>query len=111
MRYDAKGCPRLVSRTRRVDIFRAATTSGTLRMDAWVRVRGRTREMSGPGIMRKQNHWIHQVIRRGKVRRGTRQSRERREERQTVPRRVEKVCWAAAWTMTLEGVSRAKVCR
>jgi hypothetical protein len=92
-------------------MFRAATTSGTLRMEAWVRVSGRTRLMSGPGMMRKQNHWIHQVIRRGKAMRGTRQRRERREERQTVPRRVEKVCWAAAWTMTLEGVSLANVCR
>jgi len=40
-----------------------------------------------------------------------RQRRESKDERQTVPKRAEKVCDAAAWTMTLDGVSGAKVCR
>jgi hypothetical protein len=35
-------------------------------------------------------------MRRGKMNRGMRQRRERKEERQIVPRRVEKVCCAAA---------------
>jgi len=80
---------------------------GTLRIEACVKVSGRTRLTRGPGTIRKQNHWIHQVMRRGKIRRGTRQRRERRAERQIVPRRLENVCNAAACTMTLDGVSFA----
>ena len=46
--------------------------------------------------MRKKNHWTHQVKLRGKMKRGTRHIRERKEERHTVPMRVEKVCETAA---------------
>jgi hypothetical protein len=73
-------------------------------MAAWVKVRGRTRLMSGPGTMRKKNHWSHHVIRLGKARSGTRHTRERKEDRQTVPRRVEKVCDTAARTTVFDGV-------
>jgi hypothetical protein len=55
-------------------------------------------------MMRKKNHWNHQVIRRGRMRRGTRQMREMNADRHTVPRRVEKVCDAAARTIALDGV-------
>lgn len=73
-------------------------------MAAWVKVRGRTRLMSGPGMMRKKNHWNHHVIRRGKARSGTRHTRAMKEDRQTVPRRVENVCDTAARTTVLDGV-------
>ena len=46
--------------------------------------------------MRKKNHWIHQIKLRGRIRSGRRQTRERKEDKQTVPMRVEKVCESAA---------------
>ena len=92
-------------------MFREAITSGTLLIEAWVNVNGRTRLINGPGIMRKKTHWNHQAIRRGRTRRGTRHMREMKEDRQIVPRRVEKACDAAARTIALDGVPGGIVCR
>ena len=92
-------------------MFLAATTRGTLRIDAWVNVSGRTRLNKGPGIMRKKSHWNHQAIRRGRTRRGTRQMREMKDDEQIVPSRVENVCDAAARTIALDGVFGGIVCR
>ena len=80
-------------------------------MDACVSVNGRTRLMRGPGIRRKKNHWNHQVTRRGNTRSGTRQTRETKEDRQTVPKRAEKVWEAAAETTVLEDVPGGMECR
>ena len=50
----------------------------------------------GPGTMRKKNHWIQKLRLRGNMRSGRRQTREMKEDKQTVPMRVEKVCERAA---------------
>ena len=44
------------------------------------------------------------MIRRGRARSGTRHTREIKEDRQTVPRSVEKVCDTAARTTVFDGV-------
>ena len=105
------GWPRFVSRTRRRELFLAATTSGVLRIAACVNVNGMTRLINGPGTMRKKNHCIHHVIRRGNTNSGIRQMREMNDDKHTVPRRTEKVWATAARTIAFDGVLGGIECR